>query len=167
LLAIFGLIWLIYFVAFDVTRVVSGSMTPTLQGEGKDGDDWILTERISYWFRRPRRWEIMQFKTTDFMLVAKRVVGLPGELISLQDMHVAINGSLMPIPASLGFLKYYSYGQLFRGKQAPCGNGYFVLGDDSRDSDDSRFEGPVQWSNVRGRVWLRVWPPSRIGFVNP
>jgi signal peptidase I len=166
-LAFFGLICFIYFVAFDLTKVVSNSMAPTLKGDGNAGSDWILSEKISYWFRYPRRWEIMQFITSDFMIVAKRVVGLPGELVSIEDREVAINGSLVPTPASIEFLKYFAYGRLQRGRQAACNEGYFVLGDDSRDSDDSRFEGPIQWNQVRARVWLRVWPLSRFGFVNP
>ena len=50
---------------------------------------------------------------------------------------------------------------------AECGDGYFVLGDDTRDSQDSRFEGPVERRRIVGRVWLRIWPPRRIGWVNP
>ena len=41
----------------------------------------------------------------------------------------------------------------------------YVLGDDSKDSADSRYDGPVPPDIVRGRVWLIVWPPERISFV--
>jgi len=44
---------------------------------------------------------------------------------------------------------------------------YHVLGDDTRDSQDSRFDGPIPTDQIKARAWLIVWPFSRIGFVNP
>ena len=48
-----------------------------------------------------------------------------------------------------------------------CGDGYFLLGDDSADSWDSRYEGPFERWRVRGRAWLIVGPSGRRGWVNP
>lgn len=166
-LALVGLVSLVHLFCFDLSRVVTGSMAPTLQGDGKPGSDWVLSERVSFWFRSPRRWEIVRFESADHLVVAKRVVGLPGEMISLKEKQPLINGSAVEVPASLSFLQYYAFGNLHGGKQAACGDGYFVLGDDSRDSQDSRFDGPVAPDRIRARAWLVVWPPSRIGFVNP
>jgi hypothetical protein len=42
-----------------------------------------------------------------------------------------------------------------------------VLGDDSKDSQDSRWEKPVTRDAIVGRAWLVVWPLKRFGFVNP
>jgi type IV secretory pathway protease TraF len=53
------------------------------------------------------------------------------------------------------------------GRSAECGRGYYVLGDYTKDSNDSRYEGPVSPERIIGRPWLRVWPPGRMGFVNP
>ena len=97
----------------------------------------------------------------------KRVVGLPGETVALAQGEVVINGAAAPRPASLPSLRYYAYGQFHRGGTAECGDGYYVLGDDSRDSQDSRYEGPLAPKAIVGRAWLVVWPPGRIGFVNP
>jgi signal peptidase I len=166
-LAVTGLIFIIYHACFEVSMVSSGSMAPTLAGEGQPGSDWLLSERVSYWFRNPRRWEVVQFVNPDHLLVAKRVVGLPGETVSLQDHQVTINGQLAPRPHALDAIWYLACGRLHRGKSAPCGDGYFVLGDDTKDSQDSRWEGPVAPTEIRSRVWLRIWPPARIGFVNP
>ena len=44
-----------------------------------------------------------------------------------------------------------------------CGDGYFVLGDDSRDSDDSRFNAPVSPGDVVGRAWLILAPENTAG----
>lgn len=166
-LALIGLLLIIYHLCFDLSVVVSSSMAPTLIGEGGPGSDWVLSERISYWVRRPRRWEVVWFRNVEGFLVAKRVVGLPGDEVSLRDQRPIINGSLLPFPPSLSFLRYYSWGDLNAGKSVRCGDAYFVFGDDSKDSADSRFDGPVAVEEIRGRAWLIVWPPSRVGFVNP
>jgi signal peptidase I len=78
-----------------------------------------------------------------------------------------VDGAPAACPRKVAHLRYYAYGSLVNGREAPCGAGYFVLGDDSPDSQDSRFEGPVERADIVGRAWLVLWPPSRIGFVNP
>jgi signal peptidase I len=142
-------------------------MTPTLQGNGDPGSDWVLSEKLTYLFRKPRRWEVVQFVTEDHLIVDKRVAGLPHEKISIRDQRVAINGNVLAVPPSLTTQKYYSYGKLHRGKEADCGDGYFLLGDESHDSADSRFDGPIPPERIKARAFLRVWPLSRIGFINP
>ena len=165
--AMAGVVLVTYYVGFDLSVIVSGSMSPALQGTSIADGDWVLTERVSYWFREPRRWEVVALQKADGMKVMKRIVGLPGEAVSLKDSCVLINGEATERPASLGYLKYYAYGNLARKEPVTCGLGYYVLGDDSKDSEDSRFEGPAKRGQVYGRAWLRVWPLSRIGFVSP
>lgn len=97
----------------------------------------------------------------------KRIVGLAGETIALTKEEVLINGTAVTRPKSLSHLSYYQYGNLERGKSFEVKKGFYVLGDNSRDSQDSRFEGPVLSEQVDGRPWLVIWPWSRIGFVNP
>ncbi len=60
-LATFGLLVLVYLAFFDVSVMVSGSMSPALQGTSRDNGDHILTEKVSKWFRAPRRWEVITF----------------------------------------------------------------------------------------------------------
>jgi signal peptidase I len=132
----------------------------------KDGD-WVLSERVSYWFRRPRRWEVVAFESNDGLPVMKRVVGLPGEEVALRQGRVLINGSPAAYPAELEGIKYVPGGMLDRGRAAKCGEGYFVLGDDSQDSQDSRYDGPVAPGRIERRVWLVVWPLSRLRCVTP
>ncbi len=166
LLAFFGLACLVYLTAFDLTEIISGSMAPALCGDGESGGDWVLCERVSFWFREPRRWEVVQYVTDDRMEVAKRIVGLPGESISLDEGQPVIDDERLAVPTSLSYLKYEPQGNLVRSRAQPCGDRYFFLGDDSQDSWDSRFDGPIKRSSMKGRAWLIVWPPSRIGFVN-
>ena len=166
-LATVGLLFLVYHAGFDVSVMVSPSMSPTLQGTSAEDGDRVLTERISYRLRGPRRWELVAFRNRNGERVMKRVVGLPGETVSVQDGEVVVDGSALPRPTALKELKYYAYGNLHRGKSVACEDGYYVMGDDSKDSQDSRYEGPVNPDKIMGRPWLIVWPPERLGFVNP
>jgi signal peptidase I len=165
-LALIGLAAIVYFGCFDLSRIVSGSMAPTLQGEKWETGDLVLTERVSYWFRQPRRWEVVAFRANDGQQVMKRVIGLPGESVQMfRGGRIFIDDEELERPAELESLKYLDFGNLTGGKAVPCGDGYYVLGDDSRDSNDSRFEGPVQPAQLTGRAWLILAPSSRRGSV--
>ncbi len=167
-LAIMGLFFVIYFVAFNFSFVISGSMSPTLQGENLKSADCVLSEKITYWFRNPRRWELVMYHNEeDGIQIMKRVAGLPGETISIKGKWISVNGSPIERPPSLKFLRYYPYGNMEKGAKVSCGTGYYVLGDFTTDSQDSRFEGPLAPERIRARPWLTVWPLSRFGFINP
>lgn len=158
--------FLVYRMCFTLSVMISGSMAPTLLGTTPRDGDRVLTEKVSYRFRSPRRWEVITFRNKDGVRVMKRVVGLPGERISLRDGVITADERDTQRPETLGYLRYYAFGSLRREHSVECGEGYFVLGDDSRDSQDSRFEGPVDPSRIEGRSWLVVWPASRWGVVN-
>jgi signal peptidase I len=167
-LALIGLGTVVYFSCFDLSRVTSGSMKPTLRGEGLKSGDLVLTERVSGWFRQPRRWEVIAFRRDDGVQVMKRVVGLPGEKIQMRrEGRIVINGEEIAVPEPLAFLKYFPFGNLVENKSVDCGDGYYVLGDDSVDSDDSRFNGPVRPAEMVGRAWLILAPAEHRRFVNP
>jgi signal peptidase I len=141
-------------------------MQPTLQGTCWDDGDRILTEKVSFWFRSPRRWEVIAFRQKDGVQVMKRVIGLPGEKVQmLRGGRILINGRQIQPPPELDFLDYFPYGNLITGKTCECDNGYYVLGDYSRDSDDSRYNGPVSPDQLIGRPWLIVAPAGRRGVV--
>jgi len=166
LLATVGLCFIIYHLGFEITVMTSDSMAPTLQGSSYVTGDRILIEKLTGWFRSPRRWEVYFFYNSEGTPVAKRIVGLPGEKISMKGTRIFVNGKELEIPARLKFLKHYAFGNLTAGRVVDCGEGYFVLGDDSRDSYDSRFLGPVGRQELRGRVCCILWPSDRLGFVN-
>lgn len=101
------------------------------------------------------------------MLVMKRVVGLPGEKLQLLAKgELVIDGTTVIRPAALAHLRYIPVSLVFEDRIVDCGEGYFVLGDDSLDSDDSRFEGPIPPNWIVGRSWLIVQPWARFGWVN-
>jgi len=166
-LAIVGLFFLVYHFCFRIEHMSTGSMSPTLKGYESGRPDWVLIEKPTYWFRRPRRWEVAHVRLNDGTLVAKRIAALPGERITIQDRRVCINGVPQPPPGSVPYLKYVGVGNLWKERSFQCSDrGFFVLGD-GMDSLDSRYEGEIDVDRIRGRILMRVWPPRRIAFLTP
>jgi signal peptidase I len=93
----------------------------------------------------------------------KRVVGVPGDRLSIQNGHVIRNGKREPDPyivrcdadASCDFPQTIT---------VPPGE-YYMMGDNRPDSEDSRFWGPVPRAWIIGKAFLTYWPPDRIGFL--
>jgi signal peptidase I len=118
----------------------------------------------------PLRWDIIAIRSpTDHdSIYIKRVVGLPGETVFIEDEAIFINEERQSPPGSLSGLKYTRNRQ---PHQQPAGtrrdpfrigeNEYFLLGDFSEISLDSRHWGPVPRGNIEGVVTLRYWPSSR------
>jgi signal peptidase I len=95
----------------------------------------------------------------------KRVVGLPGDRISIRDGHVVRNGVaekdpyIVPCDASSG-------GSCdFPGTITVPRGDYYMMGDNRPNSEDSRFWGPVPAAWIIGNAFLTYWPPGRIGFL--
>lgn len=97
----------------------------------------------------------------------KRVVGLPGEKLQLlKNGDIAIKDTVVPRPKSLSHIRYLPVALVLNDQSVDCGSGYFVLGDDTMDSEDSRFEGPIPSSWILGRAWFIFQPADRMGWVN-
>lgn len=89
----------------------------------------------------------------------KRVVGLPGDKLSVKDGHVTRNGKPLDEPYARS-----CDGQLCNLDEftVPAGT-YFMMGDNRGNSEDSRFWGPLPRDLVIGRAFATYWPPKRIG----
>ncbi len=168
-------------------RVPTSAMSPTLQGTKNPADgsekeaDGILVQGCAYWFSKPRRGDVLVFRTDGIdamppaqrgQIYIKRIIGLPGDRISFQDGRLMNNGLLVGEPVVFTKLKYQSVplagaqylrheGEVF---EVPAG-GYFVVGDNSTNSYDSRFWGPVHARNLFGRATKIYWPPDRAGRI--
>jgi signal peptidase I len=104
----------------------------------------------------PHRGEVIVFHfpedpTRDFV---KRVIGVPGDRISLRNGEVFLNGSRLEEPYITSKGNSNANVVVVEEKE------YFVLGDNRRGSNDSRNWGPVPEENILGKVWLVYWPPS-------
>lgn len=142
--------------------VVSGtSMVPTLQDK-----DNLITDKISYRFRDPERYDIIVLRVeSQHENFIKRVIGLPGETVQIVGGRVYINGELLESDV-YGNELMINPGRAFQ----PITLGedeYFVLGDNRNDSADSRIEevGNVDKSRIIGRAFVRIWPFNTIGLL--
>jgi signal peptidase I len=165
-LAVIGACYIVYHLCFEMAVMTSESMAPTLRGTSYVNGDRILVERVTGHFRAPRRWEIYFYYDDDGNPVTKRVVGLPGEKIAIKEEGIYVNGAKIDLPNYLQPIKYCAQGNLARGREFNCGDGYFMLGDDSVDSYDSRYTGVVSKARFHGRAWCILSPRGRMGFVN-
>jgi signal peptidase I len=153
--------------------IPSGSMEPTLQV-----GDRILVNKLSYHLHGVGRGDIVVFSRPpaencggpEVNDLVKRVIGLPGETLSLSGGHVYVDGKRLDeswLPASAqGVTRPGPGGTLYSLQHAyriPA-NDYFVMGDNRTDSCDSRFWGPIAKSLIVGKVEMRVWPLSSISF---
>jgi len=162
-------------------KVEGSSMVPTL-----DGGQYLVVDQASFFkfdkerlsravpfwkaseaepqfaFDPPTRGEVIVFNypldpSKDFV---KRVVGLPGETVEVQGGIVLVDGKALPEP----------YLQRKDSSDAPPltlgEKEYYVIGDNRRNSNDSRSWGAVPEDSIVGRVWLVYWPWNDIHFVD-
>ena len=93
----------------------------------------------------------------------KRVVGLPGDQISIRDGHVIRDGTkekdsyIAPCDGS-GSCNFPVTVTIPRGE-------YFMMGDNRAQSDDSRFWGPIPKGWIIGQAFFTYWPPNRFGTL--
>ncbi|MCD6385993.1 signal peptidase I [Candidatus Sumerlaeota bacterium] len=131
--------------------------------------DMILVNKSAYWFHPPKRGDIIIFRVPkpEFQpekpIYIKRVVGLPGEKVEINNSHLFINGKRVTDPPVFKYLKYTnSFG--FRQTVVPEGQVY-VFGDNSPISADSRKWGGVPLENIKGKAFFRYYPFSRMKFL--
>jgi len=125
--------------------------------------DYLIIDEVTYRFREPERWEIIVLKSpvsTDFYL--KRVVGLPGERVKVENGKVIIYNDANPKGIILNETYLSSISTSGSVSFTLGDDQYFVLGDNRGASFDSRSFGAISRSAIIGRVWLRGWPFSRI-----
>jgi signal peptidase I len=152
--------FLIYFLirtfVFENYRVVGLSMYPTLED-----NQFVAVSKISYRLHKPQRGDIIVFRDAQggSRKLIKRVIGLPGDVVEIQQGQVFINGYLLDEP--------YIVTPAYQSKApitVPEGQ-YFVLGDNRNNSSDSRSWGTLPYEDIVGKAWLTYWPPSMWGLI--
>jgi len=149
--------WIVINFIIVNARVPSGSMEDTILT-----NDRLVAFRLSYLFREPQTFDIIVFRgqVDSTTLYVKRVIGMPGDVVSIVDGRVFINGSTEPLRDD--FVRGEFFGN-YGPYEVPEGH-VFVLGDNRRDSSDSRH-----WNNtfvshdqILGRMVFRYFPRFRI-----
>ncbi len=145
--------------------IVEGeSMEYTLHNEEK-----LVVNKAIYYLEKPKRGDIVVFHAEPTRDYIKRVIGLPGDTVEVRDDTLYVNGQ----PVDEPYLAQHKAEAKEDGKvwtedfgpvKVPDGK-IFVLGDNRRNSKDSREIGAVDISQVVGRSEFVFWPLNRIRFT--
>ncbi len=130
-----------------------------------DDGQYLIIDELTFHFREPLRGEIVVFhppSSQEKQFYIKRVIGLPGETVEVEDGKVTIYNEEYPNGFTLeeSYLDDYTPG---RDRRVIGLDEYYLLGDNRDASLDSRFFGPVPKENLTGRVWIRGLPLEKIG----
>lgn len=98
----------------------------------------------------------------------KRVIGAPGDRIEIKDGNLYVNGQLIDEPPAIPRERFYYNKGLFytQGELTVSEGSFFVLGDNSDNSRDSRYWGFVPMEKVRGKALFIIWPPKRMRIIH-
>lgn len=153
-------------------KMPTGSMETTLLRR-----DHIFVQTCAYWFSTPQRGDVVVFKTDvlDNRLVppgqyyVKRVAALPGERVEIKSGRMLINGQPLAGPPPLTGKDFTTPGGgLFASEtnsMTLAEGDFFVVGDNSTNSMDSRHFGPVPRKAIYGKATKIYWPFERSGDI--
>lgn len=153
--------------------VKGSSMVPNFHDK-----EYILVDKWTYKLGRAERGDVIVFKapTSQNEYYIKRIIGLPGETVLVQNNTVTVFNARHPDGFVLNEVPYLAqtdeFATLCMGATNWCGQRvtlgeeeYFVLGDNRKHSSDSRAFGPVTFEAISGMAWLRLWPLDLIAFI--
>lgn len=145
--------------------IVSGaSMEPTF-----DNFHYLIIDRLTYDFDEPQRGDVIVFdlpQNTSRALI-KRVIGLPGETVDLRGNSVFILNDAHPDGFRLDepYLDQANLGGSSNMKVTLGPDQYFVLGDNRKVSADSRLWGVLPREDIVGRVFIRLFPFTKVSVL--
>lgn len=144
-------------------KIPTGSMKPTLNENNR-----IFVNKYIYRFKDPQRGDIVVFKypedlKKDFI---KRLIATGGETVEIKDGNIFIDGKQAdnPIINSIYYYNRGEYGGVGQKITVPK-DSFYMLGDNSGSSRDSRYWGFVPRKYIIGKAIFRYWPPKAIGKV--
>ena len=130
-------------------------------------DEFLIVSRVHYLVGQPSHGDIVVFDAPgddtrpDNPLLIKRLIGLPGDTIRIENSEVFVNGvKLNESYIAEPEFRCSRYCDLTLGP-----NEYFLMGDNRNDSNDSRAFGPVTRDRIVGEAVVRYWPLSAAGLV--
>lgn len=168
ILIVVALAYLLRFFIFEPFVVEGKSMEPRFAT-----NDYLLVDKVSYRFSEPQRGDIIVFKypndiTTNYV---KRIIGLPGDTVTIEDGRVKISNAEHPEGFLLNEDVYLDDSVkttlpiIGRSQFIVSPNNFFVLGDNRPASSDSREWGLLPREDVIGRVVVQAWPFNHISVI--
>lgn len=157
-------------------KIPSGSMIPTFQiGDRIFVNKFLYGAKIPFTdirlpgLRQPKRGDIIVFRSPednkkDFV---KRLIATEGEAVEIRDGKIYIDNTVISEPSSIRSVYYYNAGDYGREGEivkVPKGS-YFVLGDNSSSSRDSRYWAFAPKKNLIGKVIFIYWPLQRMKVI--
>jgi len=159
----FAIFLFVYLLILQPHKIKGNSMEPNYH----DGE-YLLTDKLTYRFKEPQRGDVVVFKppvSPDDEYI-KRIIGLPGEVISIKDGSFYVNGELLDEKYIPGEITTKGKAFLPNNSEKTVPNGsYFVAGDNREASSDSRYWGFVTKDKITGKAWFIYWPTKYIGVA--
>src|SRR3989339_24738 len=159
----FAIFMMVYLLLVQPHKVDGSSMYPNFEDK-----EYILTDKVTYRRVDPQRGDVVVFHAPppyDSDLI-KRVVGLPGETILVEDGKVFINGSQLSEKYLPGSYQTTEKSFLRNGVPYVIPDEYYaVFGDNRGYSSDSREWGPISKKAIVGKAWVRYWPIDKFGLI--
>ncbi len=152
--------------AFEPRGVRQSSMYPTIEDH-----DRVFINKMCYYTSKPKRGDVIVFHPNkgfgDDLI--KRVIGLPGEYISVSGDEIYINGKLFVENSDK---QKTDYKQDFNSASEILEKGiklnsdeYYVVGDHRNVSMDSRSFGPIKRNQIVGKAFFVFWPLDHVGLI--
>ncbi len=144
---------------YQPVKVEGTSMLPELVDQER-----IFVNKFLYRIDQIERGDIVVFwypldPTKSYI---KRIVGLPGDVVDVQEGEVVVNGQALDedyVPANFFDRRSFSPVYVEPGH-------YYVLGDHRNQSNDSRMWGLVPDQNIYGKAVFRYWPVNKMGSID-
>jgi signal peptidase I len=158
LLLLVGVAFLGVMFLFQPFKVEGASMQPALVDHER-----ILVNKLIYRLRPVERGDVVVFwfPGDPHRSFVKRVIGVPGDRVTIRNGQVSVNGEVLDEPY---LISPHRRGDHHRPVTVQEGH-YFVLGDHRNVSNDSRAWGQVPERLILGKAVLRYWPPQRMGTI--
>jgi signal peptidase I len=138
-------------------HITDNSMQP-----GLSVDSYVMINKQAYLFRPPQRGDIivLHLPTNTSVDFLRRVIGVPGDTVQIDQTHVIVNGVTLKEP----YISTNSTPVVNTWKLQD--NQYFVLGDNRPTSEDSRFWGPISKDYIVGKAIFVYWPTNKLKIID-